>query len=333
MSRATIIDVAAAASVSIKTVSRVLNGEPNVRPDTRARIDAAIAALNYVPSLSARSMAGARSFLLGLLFDNPSPAYVGGLQMGAVRRCQQAGYHLIIEPLDIETPNVGQTVADLVSTLRVDGLILTPPVCDHAGILAVLDQAGTPYVRIAPDRDPDRAAQVRMDDKGAAYEMTGLLLAQGHRDIGFVKGHPEHGASHLRFEGYAAALAAQGVALRSDRIVQGRFSFRSGVEAGEALLAGPDRPTAIFASNDDMALGIMSVANAKGLTVPRDLSIAGFDDTATAQVVWPQLTTVRQPIAEMSAAAADLLISGGARQGEARLLPYEIMVRGSTGPA
>ena len=333
MSRATIIDVAAEAAVSIKTVSRVLNSEPNVRADTRARIEAAIAALNYVPSQSARSMAGARSYLLGLLFDNPSPAYVGGLQMGAVRRCQQAGYHLIIEPLDIEAPEVGQTVADLVSTLRVDGLILTPPVCDHPGILAVLDQAGTPYVRIAPDRDPHRAARVHMDDKAAACEMTRLLLAQGHRDIGFVRGPREHGASHLRFEGYADALAAHGAAIRRDRVVPGLFSFASGVDAAEVLLAGPERPTAIFASNDDMALGVMSVANAKGLSVPRDLSIAGFDDTQTARVVWPQLTTVRQPIAEMSAAAADLLIAGGAREGQARLLPYEIIVRGSTGPA
>ena len=331
MKRATIIDVATAAGVSIKTVSRVLNAEPNVKADTRARIDAAIAALSYVPSVSARSLSGARSYLLGLLFDNPSPAYIGDLQTGALRRCRQAGYHLIVESLDTNAPDVGKSVMALISTLRVDGLILTPPVCDHEGILAVLEDAGMPYVRIAPDRDPDRTALVQMDDRAAAREMTALLLADGHRDIGFVKGHPDHGASHLRFEGYAEALAAQGLNLRSDRVAQGHFSFRSGVEAAEVLLAGPGRPTAIFASNDDMALGVMSVANAKGLIVPRDLSICGFDDTPTARVVWPQLTTVRQPIAEMSAAAADLLIMGGVREAQSRLLPFEIIVRGSTG--
>ena len=331
--RATITDVAAAAGVSIKTVSRVLNGEPNVKPDTEARIRSAMAALNYTPSVSARSLAGARSYLIGLLFDNPSPAYVGDLQMGALRRCRQAGYHLIIESLDSTAPDVAATVAELVSTLRVDGLILTPPVCDHPQILAELDRAGTPYVRIAPDLEPGRTAFVHMDDRAAAYEMTALLLAQGHRDIAFIKGHPEHGASHLRFEGYAAAVAEAGVALREDRTAQGYFSFRSGVEAAELLLAGEDRPTAVFASNDDMALGVMSVASRLGLAVPQDLSIAGFDDTPTARVVWPQMTTVRQPIAEMSAAAADLLISGAAGQAVSRLLPFEVIARESTGPA
>ena len=313
----------------------MLNGEPNVRAETRQRVTAAAEALRYTPNISARSLAGSRSYLIGLLFDNPSPAYVGDLQLGALSRCREAGYHLIVEPFDTAARDAGEAVERLVSTLKTDGLILTPPVCDHPAVLDVLDRAGVPYVRIAPDRDLARAALVHMDDTAAAHDMTVLLLAQGHRDIGFIRGHPEHGASHLRYEGYAAALAEAGVSLRAERIRQGFFSFRSGVEAAEALLSGPDRPTAVFASNDDMALGVMSVANRLGLAVPHDLSVAGFDDTPTARVIWPQLTTVRQPIAEMSAAAADLLI--GRKLGDGvpvrRLLDFQVIVRDSTGPA
>jgi LacI family transcriptional regulator len=175
-----------------------------------------------------------------------------------------------------------------------------------------------------------------MDDTRAAHEMTAHLIGLGHTDIGFIKGHPDHGASHLRYEGYVAAMTEHGHVVRADRVEQGWFSFRSGFEAAERLLTGEDRPTAVFASNDDMALGVMAVANRLRLEVPEVLSVAGFDDTPGARVVWPQLTTVRQPIQAMAAAAADLLLSGAARvEGEAppsRLLDFELVVRESTGP-
>jgi len=324
--------------VSIKTVSRVLNFEPNVREQTRAKVLAAAEALRYRPNVSARSLAGSRSYLIGLLFDNPSPAYVADVQMGAVTRCRQAGYHLIVEPIDSAAGDVGAVIEPMLDTLNVDGLILTPPVCDNVAILDALDRAGAAYVRIAPDKAPDRAAYVHMDDRRAAYEMTAYLLGLGHESVGFIIGPPDHGAAHLRYEGYRQALADGGRAFRPEHVRQGQFSFRSGFEAAESLLAGPDRPTAVFASNDDMALGVTAVAYRLGVSIPGDVSVAGFDDTPGARVVWPQLTTIRQPIMEMAAAAAELLISGEAgRRDEAggpasRLLDFDLIVRESTAP-
>ncbi len=330
---ATIYDVARVADVSIKTVSRVLNGEPNVRPETRQRVMESVAALRYRPSLSARSLAGARSYLLGLLFDNPSPAYVADVQTGLTARCREAGYHLVVEPVSCDAPDVASVVESLTGALRMDGLVLSPPVCDSEAVLDVLDRIAMPYVRIAPWRDMDRGARVEMDDRRAAYEMTGHLLALGHRDIGFIRGHLGHGASRRRFEGYAQALAAQGVALNADWVVQGNFSSESGVDCGQALLDRADRPTAIFASNDDMGLGVLMVAARLGLSVPDQLSVAGFDDSTAAKIVWPPLTTVRQPVVDMAYAAADLLLSrdGDAGRTKARMLDFDLIVRKSTG--
>ncbi len=329
----TIYDVARVAEVSIKTVSRVLNGEPNVRPETRQRVIESAAALRYRPSLSARSLAGARSYLLGLLFDNPSPAYVADVQTGLTARCREAGYHLVVEPVSCDSPDVAGVVEALTGALRMDGLVLSPPVSDSSSVLDVLDRIAMPYVRIAPWLDVDRGARVEMDDRRAAYEMTGHLLQLGHRDIGFIRGHPGHGASRRRFEGYAQALAAQGVACKPDWAPQGDFSSASGVDCAQLLLERTDRPTAIFASNDDMALGVMMVAARMGVSVPDQLSVAGFDDSAAAKIVWPPLTTVRQPVVDMAYAAADLLLSRDADSGRprARLLDFDLVVRKSTG--
>jgi len=329
---ATIYDVARVAEVSIKTVSRVLNGEPNVRPETRQRVMESASALHYRPNLSARSLAGSRSYLLGLLFDNPSPAYVADVQTGLTTRCREAGYHLVVEPVSCESPDVASVVEALTGALRMDGLVLSPPVCDAPAVLDVLDRIAMPYVRIAPWLDVDRGARVEMDDRRAAYEMTGHLLQLGHRDIGFIRGHPGHGASRRRFEGYAQALAAQGVALNTGWVVQGNFSSESGVDGGQALLDRPDRPTAIFASNDDMGLGVLMVAARLGLSVPDQLSVVGFDDSTAAKIFWPPLTTVRQPVVDMAYAAADLLLSrdGHGRHSRARMLNFDLVVRKST---
>ncbi len=336
MASVTIDDVARLANVSIKTVSRVLNREPNVRPETRQRVLAAALELRYRPNINARSLAGARSYLLGIFFDNPSPGYIGDVQLGAIAKCRAESYHLMVEPVDLAHPNVAEEVSAMLATVRMDGVILTPPVTDHRAVMDVLDAAGTPFVRIAPDLDLERAPYVYMDDRRAAFEMTEHLIGLGHRDIAFVRGHPEHGASHHRFEGYEAALKAHRLDVRADRIAQGYFSFRSGIDAAEKLLAGPVKPTAVFASNDDMALGVISVANQMGLSVPSMLSVVGFDDAPTARFVWPSLTTVRQPMSDLAAAAADMLITR-ATAGEdgrpaRRMLDFQIIVRESSAP-
>jgi LacI family transcriptional regulator len=331
----TITDVAARAGLSIKTVSRVLNREPNVTEKTREKVLEAARALDYQPNLSARSLAGSRSFLIGLFFDNPSPAYINDVQLGAVSRCRESGYHLTIEPVDTTAPDLERTVRGVISTLRLDGVILTPPVCDDERVLRTLEAHGTPFVRIAPDLQPDRAPRVGMDDERAAFEMTLNLIELGHRRIGFIKGHPDHGATHLRLDGFIRAMARHDLTPRPEDVMQGWFSSQSGFECAEAMLERPDRPTAIFASNDDMALGVIASANRRRIVVPDQLSIAGFDNTPAAVTVWPHLSTVAQPIFQMAAAACDLLISRAAnspgQEGPtARLMDFEIIMRDST---
>ena len=334
MARSTITDVALNAGVSIKTVSRVLNGERAVKAETRARVQAAMRDMSYSPSLSARSLAGSRAYLLALVWDNPSAEYISDLQRGAAARCRASGRHLLAEPIDGEP--VGEALSRLVAAVRVDGLILSPPICDDLEALAVLEAADTPYVRVAPTRETGRSASVGMNDEAAAYAMTRRLLDLGHADIAFVRGHPEHGAAERRHAGFLTAVRERGIEVGAERMPQGWFSFRSGVRAGEALMALSPRPTAVFAANDDMALGVLAAAARLGITAPEQLSVAGFDDTAMARSVWPELSTVRQPVAEMAAAAADLLITGLARPaaGEAaphRTLGFDILMRGTTG--
>ena len=328
---ATIGDVAEMAKVSIKTVSRVMNNEPHVREALRQRVRMAATALSYRPKQSARSLAGSRSFLVALLYDNPSVGYVAALQSGLARRCRQSNYHLIVEPVDAHAPTIYEQTQTLISALSLDGVVLTPPLSDDLELIATLRDAGVLFVRIAADAAPDQGMRVYMDEREAGRAMTDYLLSVGHRRIGMVKGHPEHRAAAARFDGYRQALAGAGIAFDPALTRQGYFDVRSGIEAGTALLGLAKRPTAIFAANDDMALGVMMAARNAGLSIPDDLSLAGFDDTPMSRAIWPPLTTVRQPIEAMGETAADLII-GRAHRDDPVKLDFELVVRGSTGP-
>lgn len=322
----TINDVARLAGVSIKTVSRVMNDEPNVREETRAKVKQAADVLHYRPNLLARSLAGSRSFLLGLLYHNPVPTYIMQMHQGVVKRCRESNYHLLAEPQDLTGGAVEKSIANLLSTIRLDGVILTPPLCDMAVVLQTVEAANVPYVRIAPFLYPGRTATVRMDEARAAYEMAQYLINMGHRDIGFVMGHPEHGGTHLRYKGFMSAMRDAGIEPRPEWIKQGYFSFESGVDVGNAFFAdGQARPTAIFSSNDDMAFGIMSVAQRLGIRIPDDLSIVGFDDTPGCELIWPHLTTIRQPVTDMAFAAADILLERNNVDGDSQ--PFSSIVR------
>lgn len=329
----TIADVGRAAGVSIKTVSRVVNREPNVRPSTRLAVERAIAELNYRPNVSARSLASSRSYLVALMFESPSTSYTNDLQLGALRQCRAAGYHLIVEALDSSSRSFELELNQALENARADGYVLTPPLCDDPLVLETLRALGIRYVRIAPHGQSDPSPSVNIDDGGAAYELTAHLLDLGHRRIGFIKGHSGHGATHLRFGGYAAALRARGVPLDTSVVVQGDFSSRSGVAGAEALLTRGDRPTAIFASNDDMALGVYLVAYRLGLRIPHDLSVCGFNDSPIARLLWPQLTTVRQPVDDMSAAAVEMLLFPEAERPHSKLFEFTLVARDSTAPA
>jgi LacI family transcriptional regulator len=325
---ATIKDVSAAAGVSVKTVSRVLNKERYVRDETRLRVEAVMAALQFRPSLAARSLAGGRSFQVALIWDNPSPYYVFAVQEGVRARCDEEGVRMIAQPYG-NAGDAGDGIAGLLDTAAPDGLILTPPVCDNPSVLAQLERRGVPYVRITPGVDVGRSASVFIDNHAAAHAMTRRLIEVGHRRIGFVVGHAKYAASAQRLSGYRAALAEAGIDADPSLVEQGLFDFRSGSAAAEALLALPVPPTAIFASSDDMAAGVLATAHARGLRVPEQLSIAGFDDTDLASLVWPPLTTIRQPTRDMAYAAADLLFRGADGK-ERRELPFELIERSST---
>jgi len=327
---ATIKDVSVAAGVSVKTVSRVLNKERYVHDDTRMRVEAAIARLRFRPNLAARSLAGRRSFGVALIWDNPSPYYVFAVQEGVRARCDEEGVRMIAQPYRLGGI-ADQGIAGLLDAAAPDGLILTPPVCDHAPVLAELDRRGVPFVRISPGVDLELGSSVFIDNRAAAHAMTARLVELGHRRIGFIAGHARYAASAQRLAGYRAALGEVGLEPDPALIEQGLFDFRSGSNAAERLLGLPAPPTAIFASSDDMAAGALATAHAKGLRVPEQLSIAGFDDTDLASLVWPPLTTIRQPMHEMAYAAADLLFSAGDGP-QRRELPFELIERASTAP-
>ncbi len=337
MSSVTITEVAALAGVSMKTVSRVLNAEPHVRDEVRERVLKAAQELRYRPRVSARSLAGSRAYVVAFLLTDLSAPYTSRAQLGALTACRRAGYHLLVETLDLSAPDLKTELETLFTTMAVDGVLLTPPLCDNAAILDSLDAAGAPYVRITPATDPGRSPHMEADDREASRRMTSHLIGLGHRRIGFVMGHRQHAASGRRLEGYRDALAAAGLAFDPDLVMEGDFSFTSGARAAQALLDRPKRPSAIFASNDMMALAVLAESQKRGLRTPEELSVAGFDDNPAASMVWPSLTTVRQPIEEMAAAATDILIAGASPAGRPsgdvqQILHCELVVRSSTAP-
>lgn len=314
----TIYDVAAKAGVSIKSVSRVLNNEPNVSSVLRAKVEEAASSLGYRRSLSARSLAGASSSLIAVLVDadltiehwksGRGSDYLGRLEFGALMQARQVDYHLMVELVDHNSPDLERDLMALLNSIRPEGVILTPPNSDNAMVMDVLDATGTPYARIGPEAAFDRGYCIEMDERRAAYEMTRHLIDLGHSRIGFVTGPIAYGASRRRLAGYQDAMAEAGLEIKAQWVVEGDFTFKSGTVAIDRLHQVAPEITAVFASNDDTALGVLQGAARLGLSVPADLSIAGFDDSPGAGFSTPDLTTIRQPVAEMAAAAAQRLI-------------------------
>jgi LacI family transcriptional regulator len=332
----TIEDVARAAGVSAMTVSRVMNGGRNVRESTRVAVLEAVASLNYSPNTAARSLAAGAADHIGLLYANPSAAYLSQFLIGALEAARRAGCHLVIESCESETADEQAEVTRRFATSEVQGVILPPPLSESVPIMSELTAIGIPVVTVAMGEPREDSLNIRINDFEAAAEMTRYLLGLGHRHIGFIKGHPNHIASHERERGFRRALDEAGLA--PGPVEQGYFTYRSGLAASERLLALRPAPTAIFASNDDMAAAAVSVAHRRGLNVPGDLSVVGFDDTSLATTIWPELTTVRQPISAMAEAALELLLNdlrnrpGSARRFTERVLDHALVVRESSGP-
>jgi len=298
-------EVARHVGVSPMTVSRVLSGTANVLPETSQRVKAAIKELGYSPNVSARNLARATTVHIGLLYSNPSAAYLNELLVGVLEQSSHAGCQILLEKCGAR--NERSVIRKLLRD-GVDGIVLPPPLSDSKGALEELRGARLPFVAVATGRPEGEGLSVRINDFEAAAAMTRYLLSLGHRNIGFILGAPNQTASAQRHAGFLAALHEAGLDARAEWVKQGSFTYRSGLLAAEELLDATDRPSAIFASNDDMAAAAIAVAHRRQLDVPRDLTIVGFDDTPLATTIWPSLTTVRQPVAAMARKALELLL-------------------------
>jgi LacI family transcriptional regulator len=340
----TIKDVAAEAGVSFQTVSRVINDGPNVTPAMRERVMAAVDKLGYVPSLAARRLGGSRSYLI-LAFNDRRPTlegwqsrrgndWVDQMLYGGMLECAEHGYRMLFELVDSHSDALEQQVQGALAALHPDGVILTPPHSDDRRITDLLHQNGLVFARLGSRRDGDGFA-VFMDDEAAARAATDHLLDLGHRRIAYVEGHPEYAISADRLRGFRGAIEARGLEVRAEYLQPGDFTYEAGARAIAALAGLSEPPTAVLASSDEMALGVLHAAGSHGFAVPADLSVVSFDDTPTVRMAVPALTAIRQPIAQMTATAARLLIDATARglDGYSRhVLPFDFVVRDSTAP-
>ena len=333
MTKVTIQTVADKAGFSIKTVSRVLNKESSVRDSTREKVRAVIAELGYEPSPAARALASNSSKIIGLIYDNLSSAYVMDVQTGVLKACTDNGYNLVIHPCNNKSENLSQELVNLVQKSRLDGLILTPPITDREELVAELFDRNINVVSIAPGQKDINRDSVSSNDAEISCELMQYLIEQGHSKIGFISGDPDHGSAYKRLNGYKKALKVAGIKYDPNLVYEGDFSFESGERAGHSLLNLENRPTAIFASNDYMAAGVLKVAHNLNLHVPNDVSLVGFDDAPVSRQIWPSLTTIKQPVAAMAEAATKLLINkitDPTKKSSAITLDSRLLLREST---
>jgi len=299
----TLHDVAKHAGVSSMTVSRVINDYPFISEAARAKVLKSIDELGYRPNAVARATRTGVA-QVGVLYSNPNSSNLSAFLMGAFRKAGEIGCQLLIEPTAAH-PTPARAVVKLIEA-GVGAVVLPPPLCDDPRILKLLAAAGVEPVSFTTARPSPGVTSVAIDDFAGAAMMTRHLIELGHVDIAFIRGDPSHSTATRREEGFRATMAQAGLAVPDDYVVEGAFTYRSGLAAASQLLGLRRPPSAIFACNDDMAAAVSAVAHGLGIAVPTELSIAGFDDTPVASTIWPQLTTIRQPIADMAATAVEL---------------------------
>ncbi len=330
----TINDVAAAASVSVRTVSRVLNKSPKVSAETREQVQAVIARLGFSPSARARGLASGRSYLLGMVHDDPNALSLAAVQRGIGECCVPRGYELVVHAANHEAGDIVANLVNFVRRSRVDGLFLLPPISEQAAIPAALGELGVPVIGLAAVRIPTYPAMLVSDERGGARLVAEHLIALGHRRIAIVAGPRSRFSASERAQGFRSALHQAGLSLSPGYTREGDYSFGSGVTAGHDLLSLDEPPTAIFACNDIMAAGVLKAAAASGRSIPGDVSVAGFDGSLVAAMVSPALTTVNRPLVEMARDATALLIdmleAGSLIGGPDLSATLELVIREST---
>ncbi|MEJ2384006.1 MAG: LacI family DNA-binding transcriptional regulator [Xanthomonadales bacterium] len=335
--RPTINDVARAAGVSKRTVSRVINGSDKVNVKTRERIESLIREMGFRPNRQARGLAMRRSYLLGLVYDVPT-RFIADMQGGVLDVCRDSGFELLVHACASHGPQGIDEILQFVERVHLDGLVVMPPFSQSNRLIDGLERTGIPFIELTSEVSERPWRQVVTDYAPAISAMTEHLFELGHRRFGFVSGPADNLSSRKRGEAFAQALAAYGLTLRPEWIAEGAFTFESGAAAARKMLGRTDRPTAIFAANDEMALAVIRVANDMGLAVPGDLSVVGFDGTPFSAFVTPTLTTIVRNTHEMAELAAhkliDLIEQGedAARRHATRVTPT-FLARESTGPA
>lgn len=332
-------DVAKRAGVSPMTVSRVINGEASVRERTKKVVNEAIRELGYSPNKAARSLASANQIRIGLLYSNPNSTYLSKMLLGVLEQARQSDTQIVV--VECAPGSDTDTVILGMAEDGIDGIILAPPLCDSAQAFRTLKLNNMPTVSVGSPHKADEISSVCIDDFLAAQVITQHITSLGHSRIGFLIGTAEQAASTLRLAGFKAALREAGLEVFDELIIQGEFSYQSGFEAADQLLSLKSPPTAIIASNDDMAAGVIAMAHRHHIEVPGELTVCGFDDTFFATTIWPTVTTIRQPIAEMSSVAIEMLekmIRGRRRhptksiKSKHRELDFRLMLRDSDAP-
>lgn len=306
--QATINDVARIAGVSKRTVSRVINGSLSVGETTRVRVEKVISELNYSPNTQARGLASSRSYLLGLIYDNPDALYLDDVQRGVLEVCSNLGYELVVHPCRYRSETLVQDCLRFMRRSKLDGVIVLPPVSELEGLATALKESGRPYVRLSSVAVDEPKHIVVSDDRAAAAEMARYFAQLGHEKIAFISGPKPYKSATERMEGFQHGLSAYSIKIPSHWVVEGSNTYESGIECGRKLLLADERPTAIFAYNDHMAAGVLKVAHELGIKVPEQLSVAGFDDNLLASRIIPALTTIRRPVRQMALLATTKMI-------------------------
>lgn len=332
--KVTINDVAKHAGVSIKTVSRVTNNEPSVKQATVDKVNEAIKALHYQPNLAARNLAGNKSYAIGFIYDNPNAYYIIDMQNGILEACKNKGYELVIHPCNAKSATICDELTALVKYSRLAGLVLTPPLSEDQKVLKALTEIDAHYVRIiAGEKNNDQnGLTILVNDKFGAIEITQHLIDLGHKNIAFLSGDLHHESTKERLLGFKQALKNNGLKLDKNYIIEGKYSFESGVDGANQLIKQLHRPTAIVACNDEIAAGALFAARLAGLDIPTDLSIVGFEDSPFSRQTWPKLTTVHQPNAEIAQVATELLIAKRREQSttNSKTFTPELIIRDSS---
>jgi len=308
----TIYDVAELAGVSAKTVSRVVNEDKAVKNSTREKVLEAMARLDYRPNAQARSLRMGGKASIGFLLEDPTSGYQGRFHHAMLTACMESRKYLAVELYEAGMPDWQAYLDRFINDAQIKDMILLPTLCDFGPLKSFLKARNINCVLISPSTPDSHYPSVAMDDRLAARDVVEYLFSLGHTKIAHIGGHPDHAASILRRNGFYEAYDAAGLPRPPAAYMeQGFFSFKSGFQAAERLLALKDRPTAIFACNDEMAAATCSVAHKMGLRIPADIAIIGFDDAPISSAIWPALTTVRQPYLEMARRSVQILNTAG----------------------